>query len=201
MSLCSKHCVTRDSSDYLTYKTEQNLNFPFILFPSMPNQFFDKKEKGQELKQNNWKYLLDLTRTRVTKISRISWMRHLPVNWLFTVKGNLFSFMARIRIPTVLRGHQYNYTETVPIGKANHHLFYLFMRTIKLSLPLPKLGHIRWPSYVKGYSFLDGSLHGQSTYLVEKIVFTAWGTTSNICYRGKGTLRRCMCHFGCLPVA
>ena len=39
------------------------------------------------------------------------------------MKGNLFSFMARIRIPTVLRGHQYNYTETVPIRKANHHLF------------------------------------------------------------------------------
>ena len=30
---------------------------------------------------------------------------------------------------------KYNYTETVPIGKANHHLFYLFMRTIKLSRP------------------------------------------------------------------
>ena len=69
----------------------------------MPNQFFDKK-KGQELKQNNWKYLRDLTRTRVTKISRISWMRHLPVNWFFTVKGNLFSFIARL--PTVLRGRE-----------------------------------------------------------------------------------------------
>ena len=50
-------------------------------------------------------------------------MRHLPVNWFFTVNGNLFSFMARIGIPTVLRGHQYNYTETAPIGKANQHLF------------------------------------------------------------------------------
>ena len=29
------------------------------------------------------------------------------------MKGNLFAFMARIRIPTVLRSHQYNYTETV----------------------------------------------------------------------------------------
>ena len=47
----SKHCVTRDSSDYLTYKTKQNLNFPFYPFSHlfMPNQFFDKK-KGQELK-------------------------------------------------------------------------------------------------------------------------------------------------------
>ena len=53
-SLCSQHCVTRDSSDYLTYKTKQNLNFPFYPFPHlfMSNQFFDKK-KGQELKQNN----------------------------------------------------------------------------------------------------------------------------------------------------
>ena len=86
----------------------------------------------------------------------------------FTVKGNLFSFMARIRIPTVLRGHQYNYTETVPIGKANHHLFYLFMH-----------------SYVKGYSFLDGFLLGQRTYLVEKNVFTTWGTTSNFAIPAK----------------
>ena len=37
------------------------------------------------------------------------------------------------------------------IGKANHNLFYLFMH-----------------SYVKGYSFLDGSLLGQHTYLVGK---------------------------------
>ena len=49
----------------------------------MPNQFFDKKKKEQELKQNNWKYLRDRTRTRVTKISRISWMRHFPVNCFF----------------------------------------------------------------------------------------------------------------------
>ena len=98
--------------------------FLFILFPIYlcPTSSLIKK-KGQELKQNNWKYLRDLTRTRVTKISRISWVRHFPVNWFFTVEGNLFSFMARIRIPTVLRGHQYNYTETVPIGKENHHLF------------------------------------------------------------------------------
>ena len=91
-------------------------------------------KKGQELKkQNNWKYLRDPTWTRVTKIAGISWMRHLPVNCFFTVKGNRFSFMARI--PTVLLGHQYNYTETVPIGKAKNHFFYLFMRTIKLSRP------------------------------------------------------------------
>ena len=31
-------------------------------------------------------------------------MRHLPVNWFFTVKGNLFSFIPRI--PTVLRGRE-----------------------------------------------------------------------------------------------
>ena len=91
-SLCSQHCVTRDSSDYLTYKTKQTLNFPFYPFSHlfMPNQFFDKKKKGQELKQNNWKYLRDLTRTRVTKISRISWMRHFPVNWFFYSEGQSF---------------------------------------------------------------------------------------------------------------
>ena len=50
----SKQCVTGDSSDYLTYKTKENLNFPFYAFSHlfMPNQFFEKK-KGQELKQNN----------------------------------------------------------------------------------------------------------------------------------------------------
>ena len=32
-------------------------------------------------------------------------MRHLPVNWFFKVRGNLFSFITRI--PTVLRGRQY----------------------------------------------------------------------------------------------
>ena len=69
---------------YLTYKTRQNFNFSFYPFPHlfMPNQFFDKK-KGQELKQNNWKYLRNRSRTRVTKISRISWMRHFPVNCFF----------------------------------------------------------------------------------------------------------------------
>ena len=38
--------VTRDSSDYLTYKTKQNLNFPFYPFSHlfMLNQFFDKKK-------------------------------------------------------------------------------------------------------------------------------------------------------------
>ena len=43
----SKHCVTRDSSDRLTYKTKQNLNFPFYHFSHlfMPNQFLDKKKR------------------------------------------------------------------------------------------------------------------------------------------------------------
>ena len=47
----SKHCVTRDSSDYLTYKTKQNLNFPFYPFPHlfMPSSLI--KKKGQELKK------------------------------------------------------------------------------------------------------------------------------------------------------
>ena len=43
----SKHCVTRDSSDHLTYKTKQNLKFPFYHFSHlfMPNQFLDKKKR------------------------------------------------------------------------------------------------------------------------------------------------------------
>ena len=51
-------------------------------------------------------------------------MLHLPVNWFLQWSEYFF-----------LHGHQYNYTETVPMGKANHHLFYLFMRTIKLCRP------------------------------------------------------------------
>ena len=78
------------------------LFYPFsYLF--MPNQFFDKKRTGVTTEQ--LKYLRDLTRTRVTKIPRISWMRHFSVNCFFTVKGNLFSLMARIRITTVLSSH------------------------------------------------------------------------------------------------
>ena len=113
-------------------------------------------------------------------------MHHLPVNWFFTVKGNLFSFMARLRIATVLRGYQYNYTETVPIGKANQHLFYLFMH-----------------SYVKGYSFLDGSLLGQHTYLVEKNLSLPREEGQVIlAIRAKEHFnRRCMCRFSCLPWA
>ena len=109
------------------------LNLSFFPIYLYPNTSLIKKKRTGVKRQSNWKYLRDFTWTRVTKISRISWMRHLPVNWFFTVKGNLFSFIARI--PTVLRGRQYNYTETVPIGKANRHLFHLFMRTIKLSCP------------------------------------------------------------------
>ena len=50
----SKHCVTRDSSDYLTYKTKQNLNFPFYSFSHllMLNQFCDKKRAG--VKKNTY---------------------------------------------------------------------------------------------------------------------------------------------------
>ena len=54
MVIRSKHCVTRDSSDYLTYKTKQNLNFPFYPFSHlfMLNQFFDKKRTG--VKKNTY---------------------------------------------------------------------------------------------------------------------------------------------------
>ena len=75
---------------YLTDKTKQNLNFPFYPFSYlfMPNQFFDKKRTG--VKTEQLKYLRDLTRTRVTKIPRISWMRHFPVNWFFYSEGQSF---------------------------------------------------------------------------------------------------------------
>ena len=174
--------------------------FSFIFFPiylCATSSLIYKK--GQELKQNNWKYLRDLTRTRVTKISRISWMRHFPVNWFFTVKGNLFSFMARISIPTVLRGHQCNYTETLPMYRQCKPPSFSTYSCERLNFPLQKLDHIRWPSYVKGYSFLDGSLLRQRTYLEEKNCL--YRTINNICYPGKGTIRRCMCHFVFLPVA
>ena len=59
MSFRSKHGVTRDSSDYLTYKTTQNLNFPFYPFSHlfMPNQFFDKKRKRTGVKTEQLKIL------------------------------------------------------------------------------------------------------------------------------------------------
>ena len=55
----------------------------------------------------------------------------------------LYGFIARIRITTVLRGYEYNYTETVPIGEANHHLFLLINSNDEIFPPLPKLDHIR----------------------------------------------------------
>ena len=75
---------------YLTYKTKQNLNFPFYPFSYlfMPNQFFDKKRTG--VKTEQLKYLRDHTRTRVTKIPRISWMRHFSVNCFFYSEGQSF---------------------------------------------------------------------------------------------------------------
>ena len=84
-------------------------------------------------------------------------MRHLPVNCFFTAKGNLFSFMARIRIATVLRGYQYDYTETVPIGKANHHLFLLIHAFVRERLQL-----LIW--------FFTWTMH---LFNWKKIVFTA----------------------------
>ena len=67
------------------------IHFPIYLCPTTS---LIRKRTGVKKKKNG-KYLRNLTRTRVTKMSRICWMRHLPVNWFFTAKGNLFSFMAR----------------------------------------------------------------------------------------------------------
>ena len=55
--------------------------------------------------------------------------------FFFYSEGQFFSFMARI--PTVVRGCQYNYAETVPIERAKHYLFYFFMRKIQISPPCP----------------------------------------------------------------
>ena len=129
----------------LDVQNEAKFEFFFLFFfPSIYAQSVLWLKKGQELKQKNWKYLRDLTRTRVTKISRISWMRHFPVNWFFTVKSNFFSFMARIRIPTVYRGHQCHYTETVPMYRQGKPPSFSTYSCERLNFPLPKLDHIRW---------------------------------------------------------
>ena len=71
----------------------------------MLNQFFDKEKR---------------TDTYVTHKNKGNKNRADFLNAPFASEGQSF----------FLHGHQYNYTETVPIGKANHHRFYLFMRTI-----------------------------------------------------------------------
>lgn len=88
-SLWNSHCVVNiawHASPLTTWRTRRSKIwiFLFILFPIYlcPGSSLIKI-KGQGLIQNNWKYLRDLTRTRVTKVSRISWIRHLLVNCLF----------------------------------------------------------------------------------------------------------------------
>ena len=139
--MCSKYCVTRDSSDYLTYKTNQNLNFPFYPFSHllMPNEFFDKKRTGvktEQLKPHNNKGTLKSRGFLEYAICQLI--------VFLTVKGNHFSFMARIRIPRVLLDHQYNCIKTVPKGKANHHLFSTYSCE---RLNFPALAKIRSGSY------------------------------------------------------
>ena len=114
--------------------------FLFILFPICFCPTISLIKKGQELKQNNWKYLRDLTRTKVTKISRISWRRHLPVNcfFFFLQWRAIFFFLHgqdkdtdRFTWPPIYS------TETVPMyrqGKPPSFSTY-DMRTIKLSRP------------------------------------------------------------------
>ena len=157
LSLWNSHFAVKigwHATPLTTWRTKRSKIwiFLFILFPHlfMPSHFLNKKQ-GQELKQNNWKYLRDLTWTRPVKKTLVDFLNASFASSFFFFFYNLFSLMARIRIATVLRGYQYNYIETVPIGKANHHLFYLFIH-----------------SYVKGYRFLEGSLLGQRTYLVGK---------------------------------
>ena len=64
------------------------------------------------------------------------------------------------------------------------------MTSYSVTFVREKLQLLRW--------FFTSTTHLLSR---KKFVFTAQGTTSNICYPGKGTLRRCTCHFGSLPVA
>jgi len=88
-SLWNSHCVVNiawHATPLTTWRTRRSKIwiFLFILSPIYLCPVSSLiKIKGQGLKQNNWKYLRGLTRTRVTKISRISWIRHLLVNCFF----------------------------------------------------------------------------------------------------------------------
>ena len=127
-------------------------------------------------------------------------MRQWPVNWFFYSEGQSIFLHSQdtdsFTWPPV-------YTETVPMGKANHHLFYLFMRTIKPNFPVLAKIWSYSVTFVRERLQLLRWFFTWTTHLcrAKKFVFTAQGSTSNICYSGKGTLRRCMCHFGCLLVA
>ena len=85
-SLWYSRCVVNiawHATSLTTWRTRRSKIwiFLFILFPIYLCPVSSLiKIKGQGLKQKNWKYLRDLTRTWVTKISRISWIRHLLVN-------------------------------------------------------------------------------------------------------------------------
>ena len=96
----------------------------------MLNHFFLIKKCLQELKLNNWKYLRDPTWTRVTNISRISCAICQLIGFL---QWRAIFFPSWPGYWQLLRGRQY--TEVVPMGRANHHLFYFLMRKIKLSRP------------------------------------------------------------------
>ena len=94
-SLWNSPCVVNiawHATPLTTWRTKRSKIwiFLFILFPIYLCPFSSLIKKEQELKQNNWKYLRDLTRTRATKISLISWMRHFPVNWFVYSEGQSF---------------------------------------------------------------------------------------------------------------
>ena len=110
----------------------------------MANQFFDKKKKGQELKQNNIENTYVTSHEQGQQKSRgFLECAIFQLIGFFTVKGNLFSFIARIRIPTVLRGHQCNYTETVPMYRQGKPPSFSTYSCERLNFPLSKLDHIR----------------------------------------------------------
>ena len=95
--LWNSHCLVNiawHATPLTTRRTKRSKLwiFLFILFPIylFPTSSLIKKKKRTGVKTEQLKYLSDLTRTRVTKISRISWVRHFPVNWFFNRKGQSF---------------------------------------------------------------------------------------------------------------
>ena len=84
----------------------------------MPSQFFDKNKrigvKTEQLKiltrPDKNKGNKNIADSSNTPFSRELFFFCFVLFFFLTMKGNLFSFMARISIPTVLLGHQDNDT-------------------------------------------------------------------------------------------
>ena len=156
------------------------------------------KNSLRELKQNNWKY------TYVTPL--VPFASYLG---FYSEVGLLFGYLgfySEVRQSfflwywQLLRGRQYMPRLCLLAGQTT-----IFSTSSCKRLNFPALAKM-W-SYSVTFvrerfqllrCFLD---FDNALFKWEKFVFTARGTTSNICYPGKGKLRRCTCHFGSLPVA